>query len=323
MGQITVVLALYRPHIHWLEEQLASLAGQTLRDFEVILWNDCPEDGYDYPTLAARILGDIPCAYHRGMKNEGSNKAFERLTALTETPYIAYCDQDDIWLPDKLAVLRQVIEERQVDLACSDAAVINGESQQVADSVSEVRPRQAIPPEGDWAAYLLRRNFVTGCTMLMRTEAARRMMPFSPHMVHDHWLAIGAAMQGGLYAVRRPLIQYRISGSNQTGPLKGITNKEEYFRRKILPYSQAMEDIAGKAEELGVENPRFLPSLKACQAWAGARVAWYREPTAAHFRALHSLRHLDRNTTWFEMLLPGMPESFFHGVLQLIQKGKL
>ena len=56
----------------------------------------------------------------------GSNRTFERLTEEAEGEYFAYCDQDDVWLPEKLAVLQEALEREKALLVCSDMYIIDG-----------------------------------------------------------------------------------------------------------------------------------------------------------------------------------------------------
>ena len=42
---VTVVIALYRPELFFLREQLKSVAAQTYRNMDVLLYDDCPEEG--------------------------------------------------------------------------------------------------------------------------------------------------------------------------------------------------------------------------------------------------------------------------------------
>ena len=105
---VTVVMAIYKPNIKWLKEELSSIAAQTYRNFQVYAWNDDPNDKYDYDFLFSQYLKSIPFKIYHGSHNLGSNKVFEKLTMMVETPYIAYCDQDDIWHSNKISVLAAV-----------------------------------------------------------------------------------------------------------------------------------------------------------------------------------------------------------------------
>lgn len=66
------------------------------------------------------------------------------MTKKVNTPFIAYCDQDDIWMPNKLETLRAFFDVPNTTLAFSDMKVINEKSEIIAQHIQEVRPRQIL-----------------------------------------------------------------------------------------------------------------------------------------------------------------------------------
>lgn len=54
--EITIVIAIYKPRLEWLKEELVSIQKQTYRNFQVMVWNDCPDDKNDYNTFFKNIL---------------------------------------------------------------------------------------------------------------------------------------------------------------------------------------------------------------------------------------------------------------------------
>lgn len=60
---ITVVMAIYKPRLDWLAEELISISNQTYRGFQVLVWNDCPEDNTDYNTFLDNILAIFHLLY--------------------------------------------------------------------------------------------------------------------------------------------------------------------------------------------------------------------------------------------------------------------
>ena len=46
--KVVIALSIYKPNLKWLEELLISLNNQTYQNIELLVWNDCPEDNFDY-----------------------------------------------------------------------------------------------------------------------------------------------------------------------------------------------------------------------------------------------------------------------------------
>lgn len=132
----------------------------------------------------------------RGKTNEGSNKAFEELTKIGNGEFFAYCDQDDIWEKDKISIIMDGFKEDDVTLVCSDLSIIDENGTKTANSITEIRKRIIYKSGYDLTEGLLERNFVTGCAMIVRSNIAKKAIPFVDSLVHDNWIAIIASING-------------------------------------------------------------------------------------------------------------------------------
>lgn len=61
---------------------------------------ECMEE--EIETLAKGCIRSFPYEICRNEENPGSSLTFERLTREAEGKYFVYCDQDDMWLPEKI-----------------------------------------------------------------------------------------------------------------------------------------------------------------------------------------------------------------------------
>lgn len=313
--EITVVMAIYKPNLDWLKEDLVSIQEQTYRNFQIFAWNDCPDDKMDYDAFFKEYLLDIPFSVFHGTENLGSNGAFENLTKKVDTPYIAYCDQDDIWMPDKLEKLHALFITPDVTLAYSDMKVINEKSEVVAQHIAEVRPRQIFYEKEEALIHLLAKNFVTGCTMMMQTDIAKQAVPFPKSVFHDWWLAVCAAINGNIVMASEPLMKYRIYSGNQSAVLKGVDSKQSYFENKIEPqyrFIQNAIDIFGKDERIVI-----------VKSWMDVRVAYFRNPSLTNLKKMITLFKLNSSIALFEIVLPFFPNFLFKFIIKMIKSGNL
>lgn len=233
--QISILMAVYEPRMDWLREQLESLNAQTYPNLRLYIRDDCSPT---VPFAAIRALAEtcitkFPFTIDRNAENMGSNKTFERLTEEAEGDLFAYCDQDDVWLPEKLETLQREMERTGALLVCSDMYVIDGEGNVVADSITKVRKRHRFRSGSGLASHLLFSNFVTGCTMLVSAAEAKSAIPFCPYYIHDQYLALFCAEHGKVQSVLLPLIRYRIHGTNQTADMPGVMDRQSYEKQRI------------------------------------------------------------------------------------------
>lgn len=315
---ITVVMALYKPNKKWLAEELESINNQTYKDFKLFAWNDCPNDTYNYNEFFDKYLPDIEFKIYNGDKNLGSNLAFNELTKLVKTKYIAYSDQDDIWELNKLEELLKYIQTKNVSLVCSNMSVIDGESHLTAHRIEEVRPHQIFPKD-HFFDYLLTRNFVTGCTVLADTDMAKSAIPFpAKYPYHDWWLAIAAECDQGIGIVRSSLMKYRIHGENQSGMLKGVVDKKTYFNHRVVSYNEFITSVSKLVKDKDQKK-----KIQRHINWNNSRISYFESvnPTTL-FKYLKNYS-VNPTTTAFEILLPYMPSFVFRFLINNIRKGKI
>lgn len=317
--RIAILLAVYEPRMDWLREQLTSLNTQTYPNLRLYIRDDCsPTVPFEQiQSCVQDCITAFSYQIFRNEKNLGSNRTFERLTQEADGEYFSYCDQDDVWLPEKLAILQLTIEKEQALLACSDMYIIDGEGKQIAESITKVRRHHVFHSGEGLAEGLLFSNFVTGCTMLVRSREAKAAEPFCPFMVHDHYLALWCAQRGSIASVLRPLIRYRIHGGNQTGIMAEVMDKTSYGRVRIDTALHKMEWLR--------ENFPCDAVLRAILeegiVWLQARRSnWNRQGGAA---MVWKYRRFSPLTSLFEVVAPWLPMPAFCWVIRLKKKNIL
>ena len=312
---ISILMAVYEPNIKWLREQLVSLNEQTYPNLRLYIRDDCsPTVSFEeIQSCVQDCISAFPVILQRNEKNLGSNLTFERLTQEADGKYFAYCDQDDIWLPEKLEILEKEISNDRALLACSDVVVIDANGNETADSITDIRPRHIFLSGNNLAGNLLYRNFVIGCTMLINAKIAKDACPFAKNMVHDHYIALYTATKGKIYSHSIPLIKYRIHGGNQTGILSGIKTKKDYINKHIDLF----------ASRIGELSDHFsFSELDAAQNWVNARKENASGSLCGAYH-LWCLKEVNVTTSIFEIVGLRLPNNLFSLALRFIKRGKI
>ena len=265
--RIAILMAVYEPRMDWLREQLLSLDAQTYPNLKLYIRDDCsPTVPFEeIQSCVQDCIRAFPYEIRRNEENLGSNGTFERLTQETEGEYFAYCDQDDVWLPEKLSRLEEAMAEH-TRMAYCDMAVIDGTDRKIAGSLKEIRPRLRYVQGENLAEAYFFRNCTAGCSMLVRAEAARKAVPFPRQTVCDQWIAIVAALLGEVRFVETPLLGYRQHENNQTGILTGVDSKATYRQRRIEPLRERLTAYRRLAEP-SREMVAFVEAREQKRVW--------------------------------------------------------
>ncbi len=219
---VSVVVTTYNGS-PWIELAVASILEQTQVQVESVIVVD--DVSTDDTCERVQSIGDNRVRLVRMDKNGGVAAARNRGLAEVTSEWVAFNDQDDAWLPDKL--LRQV---QLLDCYPDAAAVVGGEARLARDGRSrwswgirpfiwspEHLPSLARPPYynpmTDGGVYLQ--------SLMVRTEVARHIGGFKTTLVladdTDFILrVVEAATQ--TVAVVEPVFLYRLGDHNQTAP---------------------------------------------------------------------------------------------------------
>lgn len=207
----------------FIEQQLRSILEQEPAPADLVLSDDASTD--DTVAIAQRVAAEYPETRLRVLRNDpalGVTANFELAISATSGDLIALSDQDDVWHPGRLAtVVTLFAANPDLTVVASDARLVDAEGQALGGSLLaaiEVGQAERDALNGDAAfATLLRRNLLTGATMVLRRSVLDRALPFPPSWVHDEWIAAIASTGGGIRLLDDQLIDYRQHGANQIG----------------------------------------------------------------------------------------------------------
>ena len=134
---ISVVLAAYKGE-KFIGEQIASLLEQTLLPDEIVITDDSPDD------LTGKALqpffADPRVRYYHNEKQLGVNGNFEKALSLAGGEIIFFCDQDDFWKPEKIALMAAALEKSpEADGVFCNSSVVSGSLEPLGYSLWQMR----------------------------------------------------------------------------------------------------------------------------------------------------------------------------------------
>jgi hypothetical protein len=208
----------------YLPQQLNSILAQTRAVSHIVVSDDCSTDGtWAYLEGWARTA-PVRVTLVRNDPQLGLSANFEQAVSLVEADIVFSCDQDDVWVQDKVALLAAVFEaDDTVQLVHTDAILVDADGCDLgttlfAELAISAAERRAIH-SGDAFRVYCRRNVVTGATAAFRQRLIALSRPLPPKTMyyHDGWLALMAAASGRIVMLDTPTIHYRQHGANLVG----------------------------------------------------------------------------------------------------------
>ena len=256
-SKVTVLLATYNG-VSFLDEQLTSLSEQQNVDVEVLVNDDGSSDGTMEILWKWRDRGLIVLILESS--GLGSTKAFLKLLQECDgKPYVAFCDQDDIWMPNKLTRQIELCEASIPTLVISGRKSFNQSGKRVG-RVPSLKKNLAFE-------NALIENIAPGNTILLNNLAIKRVNSyFLPEVTHyDSWIYLLVSAFGKCKFITEPLVLYRIHENNQLGLRKFNINRFElsvlnYLHQAVYLSKHSMCDLSEKNQET---LAKFLSVLQA------------------------------------------------------------
>lgn len=219
--KIDILMAVYNGE-KYLREQIDSILGQSYENFRLLISDDCSIDGTrdilnEYAKKDSRVV-----VFFQN-KNIGVLKNFEYLMQNVESECFMFADQDDVWQKDKIQKSVQKMIETDSDLVYTNLEVVDENLQSINTSYWDLKGfTKKVKKYNNFEALYLN-NFVTGCTMLVKSKWIEKILPLpknSEYILHDYWTALIVAKFGKMSYIEEPQVKYRQHGKNSIGSKK-------------------------------------------------------------------------------------------------------
>lgn len=207
----------------FISQQLDSILSQSVPVDEIVVCDDGSTDS------TCQILEQYAAQSQsiRLIKNEynlGYIANFEKAIRLCQGDYIFLSDQDDIWHPEKVAESIGYLSSSGMFGAFTDAQIIDQEDASLDRTLFNLQNLRPYIQKGILQKHLfeilcLRKNFVTGATLVLTRAGKEMVLPFrnSRLFVHDGWISYRLSSLGRLGFIDKPLISYRTHPGQQLG----------------------------------------------------------------------------------------------------------
>jgi glycosyltransferase involved in cell wall biosynthesis len=207
---VSVCMATYNG-AEYVTDQLESILEQLGPVDEIIVVDDASKDGT--PQIV-QALNDPRIRVIPSTVNRGYVSAFERAITESRGTYIMLSDQDDIWLPGRVAAMTGALKDNW--FVASNFSVFGGEPNRFHRIQLRSRDshRRAANIFATWVGY---RPYY-GCAMAFRGEAKQFLLPFPPFLdeTHDQWLAMVGNLHRQMVHIEEPTVTRRLHDQNAT-----------------------------------------------------------------------------------------------------------
>ena len=270
--RISIALCTYNG-ARFLPEQLDSYLAQTRLPDEIIVCDDCSQDETCKILDAFARRAPFEVKIVRNDARLGSTKNFEKAISLCTGDFIATSDQDDVWLPQKLArSVAFLISNAHCGLVFTDAEVVGDELRPhgycLWHAIHFGPSMQRQMHDGRAFEALLRTWIVTGTTMMFRARYRTFLLPIPDSWIHDGWIALIISAFAGVEPLDERTVKYRQHANQQIGGKK-LSLSDLYRRAKALGPSYfrlALERFEAAQDRLHrfahhLHNPTFMQMI--------------------------------------------------------------
>lgn len=226
----------------YLKEQLDSLLNQTYPNMEILI----RDDGSTDKTIA--IIKEYQKKNSNiflfAESNIGLTKSFLDLLKKCDAEYVAFSDQDDVWMKDKVQKAVEALEKTKGPaLYCSNQILVD-------TNLKPLETNGVIPMPRPGFENAVIESMCTGCTAMLNKALVDNIKLHMPtHAIwHDWWCYLVASYIGTVIFDKNAYIYYRQHGNNQLGSSRSafqmIKNKWAFLKKTRGRLGEQLEDFA-------------------------------------------------------------------------------
>ena len=243
----------------YIREQIVSLQAQNYGDWRLIVHDDGSMDGTpDIVRGLASADGRIKL-FEDGVRFGNAGENFLHCLRMSDAPYIMFCDQDDVWFPDKIETMLSIISSRDQSIP----QVVYSQSD-VWNPVSGISGHATLYFADNLRDFLFLNSGVQGCAAIFNACARVELLKWSGNVsMHDHLLQLICVSIGEVCHIDKSLMLYRRHGETVTGDTKTHQIGNTTLRSKAPVVDQKHFETISRfaelyADKLPHDSERYL-----------------------------------------------------------------
>ena len=218
-SNISVAMATYNGGLY-LQDQLESLAEQESLPLELVVTDDGSEDDTVSLIKGFARHAPFPVRFEKNIERLGYGRNFLKAAFICKGTHVAFCDQDDVWLPHKLSQVSAVLAASDYDLVAHSAQVVDRSLNWLGVSFPDIdstRPLTLEEMRGGrfWPGFTL--TVSRSLLRVLDSELGQIQTPHDEKFAHDELICELACEQRSCFVISEPLALYRQHGNNLIG----------------------------------------------------------------------------------------------------------
>ena len=227
---ITILLSTYNGE-KYLEEQLNSLIKQEGVEVSIFVRDDGSKDNTH--AILNRWQDNGLLSWYTGKNLGAARSFFDLLQKAPDSEYYAFCDQDDVWLPNKLQRALSYLS-----VTDSDIPNLYGAGYLLVDANLNIMKKVTKPYLSfNTAGSVMLESHTPGCTMVFNRALAKEVKKHIPEcfVFHDRWVLLVAYLLGNIHYDHFASLMYRQHENNVVGASQNVTVLDRLKHLITLP----------------------------------------------------------------------------------------
>lgn len=230
-GKIAILMSTFNGS-KFLAEQIESILSQTYDNWNLYIRDDGSTDATD-SIIDKYVMSDERIhSYRDDLGNIKTRASFLTMLENIDADFYAFCDQDDIWLPNKLEfAISSMIQNSEADLYHSNVTIVDEHAKVIEQNYW--RKSHFLPDKRFTLLKTIVNPSVIGMTMMLRKRAKDYIFPYMAGntLMHDSWCAVKAIQNGPIVSDVRPTVLYRQHSNNVFGLKCFKSSNDGYIKR--------------------------------------------------------------------------------------------